>query len=414
MQSPDWNRREFFGTALAASTMAALRPERVLGANDRVAVALVGAGRRGLLMEALQFAKELNVDIPVVCDTWRQRREKAAATIKDKLGTEPKQVVSFQEVLGMKEIDAVILSTPDHQHCTMLTAAARAGKDAYVEKPMAMTMRELILAVDTVKKCNRVVQVGTQIRSLPPAVAARNFVAAGGLGKIFKIEQSRNGYAPYWHMYADPTLQESDVDWRAFLMHRKYRPFDPDQYTAWMGYRDFSQGAHAGLMVHFIDLLHYVTGAKIPRRVVAMAGTYRWKDKRNCADSVEVLLEYPEDGFMVRYNSTFGTNDNSYLKFFGTRGVMDAAGQWWSWKKTFPISGEGSKDADRIKRGETIPPAESTPHMKNWFECLRSRKQPHAPIDAGYAHSVAAIMADIAFTKGRQVTYDPVKRAIKV
>ena len=143
---------------------------------------------------------------------------------------------------------------------------------------------------------------------------------------------------------------------------------------------------------------------------MAMTGTYRWKDSRTCPDSTEVLLEYPE-GFLVRYNSTFGTGANNYLKFFGTRGVMDAGR--WSWNDMFPISGEASQDADRIKPGETVPRAESTPHMKNFFECLRSRKEPNASIDAGYAHSVAAIMADISFLKRREVTYDPAKRAIK-
>jgi predicted dehydrogenase len=407
MENSTMTRREMLA---AAATVAVMRPERVLGANDRIRVAMFGAGRRGLLGEALQFAKDSNVDIAVVCDTWRQRREAASARIQKTLGTTPELAVHYEDVLARKDIDAVIIGTPDHQHCTQLAAAARAGKDAYVEKPMAMNMKELIMAVDAVKKYKRVVQVGTQIRSLPASVAARKFVAGGGLGKILKVEQSRNGWKPYWHGYADPNLKESDVDWKAFLMHVKPRPFDADQYTAWMGYREFSQGSHAGLMVHFIDLMHFITGAKAPRRVMAMAGTYRWKDARTCADSVEVLLEYPE-GFLVRYNSTFGNGAHNYLKFFGTRGVLDASR--WSWKDPFSISGEGTQDEGRIRPGAVIPPAESVPHMKNFFDCLRSRQEPNASIDAGYAHSVAAIMADISYQKRKEVTYDPAKRAIK-
>ncbi len=407
MQNSSITRREVLTAAAAA---AVLRPERVWGANDRIRIAMFGAGHRGLLGEALLFAKESNIDIAVVCDPWRQRREAASARIQSTLGTTPELAVHYEDVLARKDIDAVIIGTPDHQHCTQLAAAARAGKDAYVEKPMAMNMKELIMAVDTVKKYQRVVQVGTQIRSLPASAAARKFVAAGGLGKIIKVEQSRNAWKPYWHQYADPSLKESDVDWKAFLMHVKPRPFDADQYTAWMGYREFSLGSHAGLMVHFIDLLHYITGAKVPRRVMAMAGTYRWKDRRTCADSIEVLLEYPED-FLVRYNSTFGNGANNYLKFFGTRGVLDAS--HWGWKDSFSISGEGTQDADRIRPGDVIPPAESVHHMKNFFDCLRSRREPNASIDAGYAHSVAAIMADISYQKRKEVTYDPAKRAIK-
>ncbi len=408
MNSSTMTRREVLA---AASSAAILRPQRILGAIDRIRLALIGAGRRGLLGEALTFAKECNVDLPVVCDTWRQRREAAAQRIQNTLGSTPELVVHWEDVIGRRDIDAVIISTPDHQHCTQLAAAARAGKDAYIEKPMAMNMKELIMAVDAVKKNKRVVQVGTQIRSLPSSVAARKFVTSGGLGKVIKVEQSRNAWKPYWHGYADPTVKESDVDWKAFLMHVKPRPFDADQYTAWMGYREFSQGAHAGLMVHFVDLLHYITGASVPRRVMAMAGTYRWKDARTCPDSIEVLLEYPE-GFLVRYNSTFGNGANNYLKFFGTRGVLDASR--WGWKDSFTISGEGTQDEDRIRPGEVLPPAESVHHMKNFFECLRSRREPNAPIDAGYAHSVAAIMADISFQKRKEVTYDPARRAIRV
>lgn len=407
MENTNLTRRQMLA---AAASAALLRPERVLGANDRIRMAIMGAGRRNLLGEALQFAKECNVDLAVVCDTWRQRRESASTRIQKALGTTPELVVHWQDVIARKDIDALIISTPDHQHCTQLAAAARAGKDAYIEKPMAMNMKELIMAVDTVKKNKRVVQVGTQIRSLPSSIAAKRFVAAGGLGKIIKVEQSRNGWKPYWHGYADPNLKESDVDWKAFLMHVKQRPFDADQYTAWMGYREFSQGAHAGLMVHFVDLMHFITGVTVPRRVMAMAGTYRWKDSRTCPDSIEVLLEYPE-GFLVRYNSTFGNGANNYLKFFGTRGTMDASR--WGWKDTFSISGEGTQDADKIRTGDVIPPAESVHHMKNYFECIRTRKDPNAPIDAGYAHSVAALMADLSFQKRKEVTYDAAKRAIK-
>ena len=140
-------------------------------------------------------------------------------------------------------------------------------------------------------------QIGTQIRSLPASFGARQFIKDGRLGKIFKVEQSRNAYKPYWQGYARPELKEEEVDWNQFLANKRHRPFDPDQYSAWMGYRDFSQGPHSQLMVHFIDLMHFVTGATAPKKVMAMGGTFRWKDSRNVPDSLEVVLEYPE-GFL--------------------------------------------------------------------------------------------------------------------
>ncbi|MCX6638020.1 MAG: Gfo/Idh/MocA family oxidoreductase, partial [Acidobacteria bacterium] len=266
-------RREFAAAAVVAV------PARVPGANDRIGIGMIGCGRRGLLKEVLEFARETNVEVVAVCDTWKQPREEAVAQVRAALGRAPEAFVHYRDLLAAKGVDAVVIGTPDHQHCTQLTAAAREGKDAYVEKPLAMDMKELTLAVDTVKKLNRIVQCGTQIRSFPPSVSARAFVTSGGLGKLLKVEQSRNGYKPYWVSYADRKIEAADVDWKAFLMHRRPRPFDAEQYAGWYGYREFSRGPHTNLMVHFIDLVHFITGAQTPRRVVTLGGTYRWKGK---------------------------------------------------------------------------------------------------------------------------------------
>lgn len=389
------------------ASLTALQATRVMGANDRIGVAVMGCGMRGLLKEVLQLPRENNVDVVALCDTWKQQRETASAAVKQAGGADPKLFVHYQELLASPEVDAVLISTPDHQHCTELCAAVKARKDVYVEKPLAMEMKELLAAVDTVKQSDRVVQCGTQVRSWAPSVAGRAFVSSGGLGKIFKIEQSRNSYLPYWQEESIRPVAESDVDWKAFLMHRKYRPFDADQYAGWMGYREFSLGPHSQLMPHFIDLVHFVTGASYPERVVAMGGTFRWKDRRTAPDSIEVILEYKE-GFLVRYNSSFGTGANSFLKFIGTRGIMDAT----KWGDPWLLSGGGVDDSDRIAADAKIPEMPSTPHMQNWFDCMRSRKQPAAPIDAGYGHAVACIMADEAFIRGRRMVHDPEKRSI--
>ncbi len=398
------SRRSF----VAGASLALLRTDRVMGANDRVSVAVIGCGERGLVGEVLEAQKETNTDLTVVCDTWGKQRERAADAVRKASGRDPKKVVRYQDVLAMKDVDAVVVATPDHLHCTMLRDAIRAGKDVYIEKPLAMNMRELIEAVDTVKRSDRIVQVGTQVRSWPSSVSGRAFLSSGGLGKIFKIEQSRNGYRPYWHSYGERPVQEVDVDWRAFLQNRKFRPWNPDQYTAWYGYREFSLGPQTGFMSHFVDLVHFVTGAKFPKRVTALGGIYRWKDARTAPDSFEAILEYPE-GFLVRYNTTFGTDSNSFLKFFGTRGMMDAT----NWNEPWLISGQPG-EPDSIQAGAKIPQVESTPHMKNWLECVHSRKEPAAPIEAGYQHAVACLMADESWVRGTRMVYDPGKRQIHV
>ena len=148
-----------------------------------------------------------------------------------------------------------------------------------------------------------------------------------------------------------------------------------------------------------------MTGVNFPKHVTAFGGTYRWKDERTAPDSFEAILEY--EGFLVRYNTTFGTDANSYLKFFGTRGMADAT----EWDKPWVLSGqEGEPDA--IAPGTKIPEVPSTPHMKNWLECVHTRKEPAAPIDAGYRHAVACLMADESWVHGTRMVYDAAKRQI--
>ena len=405
-------RRSFVTSSVALSAASQLKAQGVRGANDRIGIGLIGCGQRGrraLLRDVLQYAEETNVEVRAVCDIWRQMRQTAAAQVTEARANDPKQIEMYHDLLAMPDIDAVVIATPDHLHCTHLIAAVEAGKDVYVEKPLAMDMKELNKAVDAVKKSGRVVQMGTQVRSLGPAKGAQNFVQSGGLGDIFKIEQARNGYRPYWHRRGERTINESDTNWREFVAHRKNRAWDPDQYTAWFGYRDFSRGPHSNLMVHFIDLVHYITGASAPTRVVTMGGTYRWKDARTAPDSVETILEYPDKGFMVRYCTMYGLPTNNYMRFFGPRGEMDAS----NWSAPYTISGARSQEEDPILPDAFIPETENTPHMLNWLQCLRSRETPNAPIQAGYDHSVAVIMSDEAMIQGRRMVHDPKTRKIK-
>ena len=390
--------------------MAALGATRTLGSNDRIGVGILGCGTRNLLRQVLAYRDQANAEVRAVCDIWRVRREEAAERVRATAGNAPEQVHSYDDLLAREDIDAVVIGTPDHQHCTQLIDAVRAGKDVYVEKPLAMDLKELKRAYDTVKASDRVVQMGTQVRSFPSSVAARAFVQSGGLGKIFKIEQSRNSYRPYWYRYAERKVEQGDTDWKRFLMQRRSRPWDAQQYAGWFGYRDFSQGPHSNLGVHFFDLVHYVTGAGPPARAVTMAGGFRWnQDGFDVPDSVETTLEYPKEGFLVRYCSTFGVRGHSYLKFFASRGQMDAT----RWGDPFLISGNTVENDDRIRDGEGIPELESVPHMLNFLECVRSRETPNAPIEAGYSHSIAAILADESFVRGSRVEYDAKRRRIR-
>ena len=400
------NRRHF----AEMSGACALSATRVLGANDRLGIGIIGCGRRNLLGQVLQYQDSANTQVRAVCDIWKQHRESAAERVREAGHPSVVEVHDYRDLLARDDIDAVVIGTPDHQHCRQLLNAIRAGKDAYVEKPLAMDIGELRRACDAVKASDRVVQIGTQVRSFPSSVAARAFVQSGGLGEIFKVEQSRNSYRPYWYRYAERGLAQNDTDWKRFLMHRRSRPWDAPQHAGWCGYRDFSQGPHSNLGVHFFDLVHFITGAGPPARAVTMAATLRWnRDGFDVPDSVETTLEYPKQRFLVRYSSTFGVRGNSYLKFFGTRGEMDAT----RWGAPFKISGASVEDEDRIRDGEAIAELDSTPHMLNFLECIRSRETPNAPIDAGYNHSIAAILADESMVRGCRVKYDSQRRRIR-
>jgi hypothetical protein len=155
--------------------------------------------------------------------------------------------------------------------------------------------------------------------------------------------------------------------------------------------------------------MHFLTGATIPRRVVALGGIYRWKGSFDAPDSVEVALEYPEE-FLVRYCTVFGTGAGNYAKWFGTRATLDAKNM--SPSAPWSVSGQGSSEPDRVRADFDVTPVETPHHMQNFFDCVRTRQQPIAPIEAGYAHSVAVIMADEALTTGRRMVYDPARREV--
>jgi len=410
-----FSRRQFLKTAsvgAAAIAMSAASYSRVMGANDRISIGLIGCGSRGYdahMTGVHPFDRKENVEFTAVCDPWRLRRERASARIKEWYNTEARQCVSYKDLLALKNIDAVMIASCDHQHTTHLEAAAKAGKHAYCEKPLAMDLEKLKAACDAVKAANIVVQIGTQLRSLPSFLGCRELYKTGILGKVSRIEQCRNSGRPYWYGYLNEA-DEKDVDWKEFLMDAPARPFRADFFTGWYGYRGFSDGPVPGFGSHYIDLVHYITGAKFPTSAVCQGGTFVWKDEHNftCPDHVQATWIYPE-GFMVHYSTNFGNSSGNSFKIFGDQGTLDMA-QW-----TAPIlSAEGGeKNKGAIRGKQPVKDIEQPDHFLNWLQCMRTRKTPNASIDAGYQHAVAVIMAMKACDTGRRQIYDAEKREIR-
>ncbi|MHC4680722.1 MAG: Gfo/Idh/MocA family protein [Planctomycetota bacterium] len=402
-----YSRRKFLKTATAGSAALALSAasySRVLGANDRISIGLIGCGGRGIgaHMAGVHAHQDTqNFEITAVCDPWRLRQEEAAAKAKEWYGREARKFSSYRDLVALKDVDAVMIASPDHLHTIHLEAVAKAGKDTYCEKPLAMRLDKLKTACDAVKEAKIVVQVGTQLRSYPTFAGCRELYKTGILGKVGRIEQCRNSEQPYWYRYVK-NVKAEDVDWKEFLGDRPYRPFDPLLYSGWYGYREFSDGPIPGQGSHFIDLVHYITGAKFATHCTCLGGTFTWKDEHNftCPDHVQALWIYPE-GFMVSYSQNFGNGSGNSFKIFGDAGVLDMV------KWNAPIltaEGANSKKKGPIRGKNPVKEVERPDHYLDWLQCLRTRKTPNAPIDAGYQHAVAVIMAMRSYdTEAREI-----------
>ncbi len=409
------SRRNFLKTAVAGGTAMALSARtysRIKGANERILLGQIGCGGRGVgahMAGIHKHDKAQNVEYAAVADPWRVARDNAATKIKEWYGIEARKFSSYRDLLALKDIDAVMIASCDHQHTTHLKAAAEAGKDIYCEKPLAMNFNKLKAACDAVKKANPVVQIGTQLRSFPTFTGCKKLYQTGILGTVGRIEQCRNGTRPYWYGYVKDVKKE-DLDWQEFTLGRTDRPFDPTFYSGWYGYREFSDGPLPGLGSHFIDLVHYITGAQFPTSSVCLGGTFTWKDKNNftCPDHVQALWIYPE-GFMVSYSTNFGNGSGNSFKIFGDVGVMDMV----NWNAPILTAEGGSKNRGAIRGKKPVEELPMPDHFLDWLQCLRTRKQCNAPIEAGYQHAVACLMAVQSFDTGKRTLYDAKNRQIR-
>jgi predicted dehydrogenase len=410
------SRRQFLATASAGAALAvtATGYARILGANERISIGLIGCGGRGYnahMGGVHPHDKQQNVEFTAVSDPWRLRRERAAARCQEWYGRSARQFASYRSIMDLQDVDVVMIASCDHQHATHLEAAAKAKKDAYCEKPLAMDMESLKRCCDAVKQNGIVTQMGTQVRSFATSTGCRELFRSGAIGKVSRIEQCRNGAKPYWYSWmerAEP-IKEEDVDWKEFLMDRPMRPFDGKLLTGWYGYREFSDGPIPNLGCHFIDLYNYIVGSTLPLSCVAQGGTFTWKDENNftCPDHAQAVWIYPE-GFMVSYSTNFGNGSGSVLKIYGDQGVIDLT----NWQKP-TYSGAGASKPTKLRGKDTpVPPVDTPDHFLNWLQCLRSRKTCNAPIEAGYHHCVPALMAMRALDTGRRQVYNPQRREI--
>jgi predicted dehydrogenase len=437
MEQGKTNRRDFLKTgsaavATTAVTWSARSYAAIPGSNDRVNVGVIGCGDRmkgALIPSFIQHSKELNFQFVAVSDIWNRRREEGAAYMEKLSGCDVDPVRNNDELYARKDVDAVLIATADFQHALHGIEAVNAGRDAYVEKPTAHTMEDARKFLAAVKKTGKVVQVGTQRRSTPSYQKAAEYVQSGKFGDIVMVEMTWNVNQPgRWRRpNVVPLLKEQDTDWKRYLLNRPYEPFDARKYLEFRLFWPYSSGIPDQWLVHQIDTVHWFTGLPHPRSVVANGGIYLWKDGRQNWDTMTAVFDYgplddPSKGFQVQYTSRF-TNSAGGVKelYFSNGGMIDMDKQTVS-----PTGGLTERSAAEmgmkpnllssfslVENAESASTAADTgadpqtsANMRNWMECVRSRKTPNAPIEAGYSHSIALCMNVAAIQTGQKVTFD--------
>lgn len=420
------------GTYIASMGFSAQSYARIIGANDRVRVGVVGFSDRhrgSHIPPFMKFYKEMNFDIVSVSDIWKKRREEGAAFLKEKMGHDINAYRNNDELYNSKTVDAVFISTADFQHALHTIEAVKAGCDVYCEKPFAETMEDNRAALKAVKASKSIVQIGSQRRSGPNYTAAAEFIKSGKFGPITMVELTWNVNQPGRWRRPDLVAQcrEEDLDWKRFLMNRPYENFDPRKYLEYRLFWPYSSGMPGQWMSHQIDTVNWFSGLSHPRSVVANGGVYQWKDGRRNWDTTTAVFEYgpsndPTTGFQVVFMSRMHNGDENPAElYYSNGGELNLITN-----KVSPKGGLKANAAAAMKMQPNLLPelnltdlaikveagantggdALTTAHVRNWMECIRSRKQPNAPVEAGYNHSIATIMANAACRTGEKVTFD--------
>ena len=448
MSNRAMDRRDFLRTATRGvtgaagfaltSALPASSYARILGANDRVRLGVVGFSDRFRLAHLPVYramGKELNFELAAVSDIWNRRRDEGVAAIAQATGTRPRAFRNNEEMYDAGATDAVVVSTADFQHAYHTVEALSAGQDVYVEKPLAHTMEHARLVRRVAKGSGKIVQVGTQRRSAANYQAANEFIRSGKFGDVLMAEMTWNVNQPgRWRRPAlVASIRESDTDWKRYLIDYPYEPWDPRKYLEYRLFWPYSSGIPDQWMVHQIDTVHWFTGLPRPRSVVANGGIYCWKDGRKNWDTATYVFDYgplddPSKGFQVVYSSRMG-NEAGGIKeyYYSNAGMINL-----DTNEITPTGGLQEQDATEMGmhanllqpgkladvRVETSAVAGSdhatTAHVRNFMECVRSRKTPNADIDVGYNCSVALCMTIAATQTGRKATFDDAKNEVSL
>jgi len=366
-------------------TTAALAAGQARGANDRISYGLIGSGGRGRSVS--KVFQDLGAQCVAVSDVYEPNLDLGL-----KAAPGARSYLDYHDLLAHKGLDAVLIATPDHQHCPMLLAALAAGKDVYLEKPMSHSLQQSKLMIEAVRKTKQIVQIGMQRRSAPSVLKAKELVDSGVLGKITMVK-------PQWNWNIARELDNSPLpgklDWNRFLGDAKPRDLEPMRFRNWRYFWDYSGGNMTDQGTHLMDVTQWFTGQAAPISALSYGQVAKMIGSET-PDLFCAVYEYP--GFMATWTLNYcNAYQNGWsIQFQGDKGtlIVDENGlRVWAepWKL----------NAEPTHKLEAKVPVE--PHVQNFFDCMRSRKEPNAPVEVGASAVSAPHLANLAFHQQRQV-----------
>ncbi|HYM12047.1 MAG TPA: Gfo/Idh/MocA family oxidoreductase [Bryobacterales bacterium] len=394
-------RRDLFRTAATgALALTAASYSRVLGANDKIQLGVIGCGNRGL-SDMRDFQKNSSVNVSAVCDIYGAQTDKALS-----LAPGARSFTEHRKLLDMSDVDAVLIATPDHWHAAITIDALNAGKDVYVEKPLTLKIEEGPQIVKAARVNKRICQVGMQQRSGPHYLQAkREYFDSGKLGKITLARTWWHGNS-YHLRKAPPSLatQPDNLDWARYLGPLKWRDWDPQQYYNFRAYLDFGGGQVTDLFTHWIDVVHMFMGQDVPKSAVSAGGVYHYKDGRTAPDTINVLLEYPGE-WTATFEATLAPGaTGAAIEMLGTEGRL------WISRARYEYYTLDRKAPPVVVKADPIDM--TVFHVNNFLDCVRSRQLPNGDVLIGHRSAQASHLGNIAYVQKRRLKFDPVREEI--
>jgi predicted dehydrogenase len=403
-------RRDFLKqTALGTAAILAWPPSRVLGANDRVRVGMIGVGGRGgdLLKQVVGVP---NTQLVAIADVYTRRREEAK-----RVAPGIQTLDDHRRLLDMKDVDAVIVASPLHIHARHFLDTLAANRDLYSEKTMTWSIPEAEQCLAAAKKSDRVVQIGLQHESSGSLADTRKWIQEGIVGKVTQVESWMSRNTPHgkgqWVRQVPSDCTAQNVNWEAFLNGRPDRAFDAYKFINWRLFWEFSGGNVTENMVHQIAWIMSALDLSEPSAASMSGGVFSEKDGREVPDTIAVTLEFPQD-VVVTWQSTF-SNSHYGLgeRLLGSDGTIEHISG-----ATDMVTGKSAEGIryypEKANRADAKPLIGETPnqnHMGNWIDCVRSRKTPNATVEIGYRSAIAAHMSNLAYRRKQRVTLEVAK-----